>query len=75
MNSDLYEQLLMYCRSGIAIALLGQNQSRSAATTQAPAGLEVARRPRWRAALACAINQLLRWMTDLHDGEQAPADL
>ena len=77
VNSDLYEQLLMYCRSEIAIALLGQNQSTESSSNRASAtaGLEVAKTIRdGDATLAMAtMNQLLRWMTDLHDGEQAPA--
>lgn len=76
-SADLYERLLMYCRSEINIALLGQNQSTEASSNRASAtaGLEVADTIRdGDARLVCAtINQLLRWMTDLHDGEHAPA--
>ena len=76
-SADLYERLLMYCRSEINIALLGQNQSTESNSNRASAtaGLEVAKTIRdGDATLAMAtINQLLRWMTDLHDGEQAPA--
>lgn len=76
-SADLYERLLMYCRSEINIALLGQNQSTEATSNRASAtaGLEVANTIRdGDAKLASAtINQLLRWITDLHDGEQAPA--
>lgn len=76
-SADLYERLLMYCRSEINIALLGQNQSTEANSNKASAtaGLEVAKTIRdGDATLAAAtVNQLLRWMTDLHDGEQAPA--
>lgn len=76
-SADLYERLLMYCRSEINIALLGQNQSTEASSNRASAtaGLEVADTIRdGDSRLVCAtINQLLRWMTDLHDGEQAPA--
>jgi phage gp29-like protein len=76
-SADLYERLLMYCRSEINIALLGQNQSTEASSNRASAvaGLEVASTIRdGDARLAEAtINQLLRWVTDLHDGEQAPA--
>ncbi|MCK6414432.1 MAG: DUF935 domain-containing protein [Giesbergeria sp.] len=77
VSADLYERLLMYCRSEINIALLGQNQSTEASSNRASAtaGLEVADTIRdGDSRLVCAtINQLLRWMTDLHDGEQAPA--
>ena len=76
-SADLYERLLMYCRSEINIALLGQNQSTESNSNRASAtaGLEVAKTIRdGDAALAMAtVNQLLRWTTDLHDGEQAPA--
>lgn len=76
-SADLYERLLMYCRSEINIALLGQNQSTEATSNRASAtaGLEVANSIRDGDAklVAAAMNQLLRWITDLHDGEQAPA--
>lgn len=76
-SADLYERLLMYCRSEINIALLGQNQSTEANSNRASAtaGLEVANTIRDGDAklAAAAMNQLLRWITDLHDGEQAPA--
>lgn len=76
-SADLYERLLMYCRSEINIALLGQNQSTESNSNRASAtaGLEVAKTIRdGDSKLAAAtINQLLRWITDLHDGEQAPA--
>ena len=76
-SADLYERLLMYCRSEINIALLGQNQSTEATSNRASAtaGLEVANSIRDGDAklAAAAMNQLLRWITDLHDGEQAPA--
>lgn len=76
-SADLYERLLMYCRSEINIALLGQNQSTESNSTRASAtaGLEVANTIRDGDArlVEATINQLLRWVTDLHDGEQAPA--
>lgn len=76
-SADLYERLLMYCRSEINIALLGQNQSTEASANKASAtaGLEVTDTIRdGDAKLAAAtMNQLLRWVTDLYDGEQAPA--
>ena len=78
-SADLYERLLMYCRSEINIALLGQNQSTESNSNRASAtaGLEVAKTIRdGDAALVMAtMNQLLRWLTDLHDGEQAPAPI
>lgn len=76
-SADLYERLLMFCRSEVAIALLGQNQSTESNSNRASAvaGLEVAKSIRdGDARLANAtINQLLRWLTDLNEGEQAPA--
>ena len=76
-SADLYERLLMFCRSEISIALLGQNQSTESNSNRASAeaGLEVAKTIRdGDSRLAAAtVNQLLRWMTDIHEGEQAPA--
>ncbi len=76
-SADLYERLLMYCRSEINIALLGQNQSTEASANKASAsaGLEVTKtiRDGDGRLTAATVNQLLRWVTDLHDGEQAPA--
>ena len=67
----------MFCRSEISIALLGQNQSTESNSNRASAeaGLEVAKTIRdGDSRLAAAtVNQLLRWMTDIHEGEQAPA--
>lgn len=76
-SADLYERLLMYCRSEIAIALLGQNQSTEASANKASAtaGLEVAKDIRDGDARLCeaSINQLLRWVVDINEGEGAPA--
>ena len=76
-SADLYERLLMYCRSEIAIALLGQNQSTEASANKASAtaGLEVAKDIRDGDARLCeaTINQLLRWIVDSNEGEGAPA--
>lgn len=59
------------------IALLGQNQSTEASSTHASAtaGLEVTHDIRDGDArlVEAALNQLLRWVTDLNEGEQAPA--
>lgn len=77
VSADLYERLLMYCRSEIAIALLGQNQSTEASANKASAtaGLEVAKDIRNGDARLCeaTINQLLRWIVDSNEGEGAPA--
>jgi len=72
-----YRELLVFCRSEISIALLGQNQSTEANSNKASAtaGLEVTRDLRDGDARLVeeAVNQLLRWITDLNEGEQAPA--
>lgn len=72
-----YRELLVFCRSEISIALLGQNQSTEANSNKASAtaGLEVTRDLRDGDARLVeeAINQLLRWITDLNEGEQAAA--
>lgn len=76
-SGEMYERLLMFCRSEVSIALLGQNQSTEASSTHASAsaGLEVADSLRDSDArlVEATINQLLRWQTDLNEGEQAPS--
>lgn len=72
-----YSELLMFCRSEINIALLGQNQSTEASSTHASAtaGLEVTGDLRDGDArlVEASINKLLRWVTDLNESEAAPA--
>ena len=72
-----YKELLMFCRSEVSIALLGQNQSTEASSTNASAtaGLEVGKDLRDGDArlVETTINQLLRWVTDLNEGEAAPS--
>ena len=76
-SSDLYRELLIFCRSEVSIALLGQNQSTEASATHASAkaGLEVTNDIRdGDARLAEGVlNELLRWVTDLNEGEGAPS--
>lgn len=76
-SAELYRELLMFCRSEVSIALLGQNQSTEATSTRASAtaGLEVANDIRDGDArmVEATINQLLRWVTDLNEGEAAPS--
>lgn len=76
-SADLYERLLMFCRSEIAIALLGQNQTTEKDSTHASAtaGADVSDDLRDADARLCeaALNQLARWVTDLNEGEGAPA--
>lgn len=72
-----YKELLMFCRSEVSIALLGQNQSTEASSTHASAtaGLEVTKDLRDGDArlIEGAINRLLRWVTDLNESEAAPS--
>ena len=72
-----YKELLMYCRSEVSIALLGSNQATEASSTlaSATAGLEVAQDLRDGDArlVEAAVNQLLRWVTDLNENEAAPS--
>lgn len=72
-----YKELLMFCRSEVSIALLGQNQSTEASSTHASAsaGLEVGKDLRDGDArlVETTINQLLRWVTDLNEGDAAPS--
>jgi len=76
-NADLYERLLMFCRSEISIALLGQNQTTESNSNRASAtaGLMVTDDLRDADArlLEAAVNQVLRWLVDLNEGEAAPA--
>lgn len=76
-SAALYEQLLMFCRSEVAIALLGQNQTTEASANRASAtaGLQVSEELRDADArlVEAAINQLLRWVVDLNEGEAAPS--
>lgn len=76
-SADLYERLLMFCRSEISIALLGSNQTTEKDSTyaSAKAGGEVADELRDADArlVEASMNQLLRWVVDLNEGEAAPA--
>lgn len=79
-NADAYERLLMFCRSEVAIALLGQNQSIESNSNRASAtaGLDVAadlRNGHKRMIESVLCTQLIRWIVDLHEGEQAPAPM
>jgi len=76
-SADLYEKLLMFCRSEISIALLGSNQTTEKDSTyaSAKAGGDVADDLRDADArlVEATMNQLLRWVVDLNEGEAAPA--
>ena len=71
-SADLYERLVMYCRSEVSIALTGTNQTTEANSNKASAsaGLEVADDLRDGDAeiVAAAINQLIRWIVDINWG-------
>lgn len=76
-SADLYERLLMFCRSEIAIALLGQNQTTEVQSNRASAtaGLQVVTELRDADArlVEATLNQLLRWIVDLNEGPGAAA--
>ena len=72
-SAELYERLVMYCRSEVSIALTGTNQTTEASSNKASAtaGLEVANDLRDGDAeiVGAAINQLIRWVVELNWGE------
>jgi phage gp29-like protein len=76
-SADIYDKLLMYCRSEIAVALLGQNQSTEATANlaSAQAAQEVLGDIRDGDAriIESTFNELFRWITDLNDGEFSTA--
>ncbi len=76
-GATTFEQLLMFCRSEISIALLGQNQTTEATSNRASSasGLEVAREIRDGDArmLESEINRLIGWIVDINwPGSAAP---
>lgn len=76
-NADAYRELLMFCRSEVAIALLGQNQSTEASSTHASAtaGLDVVSelRDADKHIVEATLNELIRWIVDLNESENAPS--
>jgi phage gp29-like protein len=76
-SADIYDKLLMYCRSEIAIALLGQNQSTEATANlaSAQAAQEVLGDIRDGDAriIESTFNEIFRWLTDLNEGEFSTA--
>ena len=72
-SADLYEKLVMHCRSDIAIALLGQNQTTEASSNKASAtaGLSVTDdlRDGDASIVAHSINELIGWFCELNFGE------
>ena len=76
-SASLYKELLMFCRSEVSIALLGQNQSTEASSTRASAetGLEISNIIRDGDGKLCsaALSQILRFVTDINESPEAPA--
>lgn len=75
-TADMFERLLKHCRDEINIALLGQNQSTDASSTNASAqaGIEVTDdiRDADGVMIAEAINELLGYVVALNIGESEP---
>ncbi|MDB5802277.1 MAG: hypothetical protein JWL63_3216 [Rhodocyclales bacterium] len=71
-SGELYERMLMFCRSEVSIALLGQNQTTEKDSTHASAkaGHEVTRDIRDGDArvVSASINQLIEWTVELNWG-------
>lgn len=69
-SADLYERLVMFCRSEISIVLTGTNQTVEASSNKASAtaGMEVAADLRDGDAgiVESAINQLIRWTCEVN---------
>ncbi|TGY49723.1 DUF935 family protein [Rodentibacter caecimuris] len=69
-SSQVFDDFLRYCKSEIAIALLGQNQTTEAEANRASAtaGLEVTRdiRDDDASLVEGVFNQLLRWICELN---------
>lgn len=73
-SADIYERLMMFCRSEVSIALTGTNQTTEADTTNASAqaGLTVTEDIRDADAelVTEAINTLTRWIVELNFSEE-----
>lgn len=69
-NADMFERLLMFCRSEISIALLGNNQSvelqANRASAQAAQGIEASLRDDDAQMIAAGLNQLARWISEVN---------
>lgn len=69
-NADMYERLLMFCRSEISIALLGNNQSvelqANKASAQAAQGIEASLRDDDAQMVAAGFNQLARMICEVN---------
>lgn len=77
-SADLYERLVLHCRSEVSIALTGTNQTTEANSNKASAtaGLEVADDLRDGDAeiVAATVNQLIRWFVE-RNWASSPAPL
>lgn len=75
-TADMFERLLKHCRDEINIALLGQNQSTDASSTNASAqaGIEVTDdiRDADGVMISEAVNELLGYVVALNIGESEP---
>jgi len=76
-NADMYKELLMYCRSDIAIALLGNNQSMEMQSNKASAAaaqhVEGFVRDSDARMIASGINQIVRFYCEVNfPGAQPP---
>ncbi len=76
-SADVYRELLMYCRSEINVALLGQNQTTEANANRASAqaGLDVTDdiRDGDASIVAATLNAVIRRVVDLNFGESIHA--
>jgi len=74
-NADAFERLLMFCRSEVSIALLGQNQTTEATSNKASAavGHQVTRdiRDGDKEIVEAEFNRLIDWIVDLNWGANA----
>ena len=74
-SADMYERLLMFCRSEVNYALLGQNQSSEATSNRASAqaGLEVTGDIRDSDAkiVTSTVNSLIRWIWEMNFNDKA----
>lgn len=74
-SADVYERLLMFCRSEVNYALLGQNQTSEANSNRASAqaGLEVTKdiRDADSRMVEAAFNTLIRWVWDFNFNDAA----
>jgi phage gp29-like protein len=74
-SADVYERLLMFCRSEVNYALLGQNQTSEATSNRASAqaGLEVTQDIRDADArlVEATFNTLIRWIWDFNFNDAA----